>query len=465
MVWSKKGPEKKSYVRIGILLMILFLSVVAYADRSILSISGSAIKDEFGLSSIQLGFILSAFSWAYVIGQIPGGLFLDRFGAKRVYGVTLVLWSLSTLAMGFVGEFERGMASALMIMFSLRFLLGLIEAPSFPANARVTIMWFPKAERGRASSLFASSQYFAVAIFSPLSGWLVSEFGWQWPFFVLGIIGVAAFFVWMAFMREPRHHPLVSQQELDHIIDGGGLVDIDSVHERKAKSRLSRATVNGLLTNRMLWCAYLGQYCIIALSYFFITWFPIYLVQARGMDILHAGFATIAPALCGFAGGIFGGYISDYLFLKGWSLSWARKAPYIVGMLMAATLIGAAVIDSNVWIVAIMSFAFFGKGVAAGAGTWTVISDTAPKEAVGLAGAIFNCVGNIAGIVTPILFGYIVAITGDYSMGLLFVGAHCILGALLFLFVMGPIERVRKDPTDAALEKSVAFKAGHPLSR
>lgn len=465
MMLSKNGTEKKSYVRIGILMMILFLSVVAYADRSILSISGSAIKDEFGLSSIQLGFILSAFSWAYVIGQIPGGLFLDRFGAKKVYGVTLVLWSLSTLAMGFVGEFEQGAANAIFIMFSLRFLLGLIEAPSFPANARVTIMWFPKAERGRASSLFASSQYFAVAIFSPLSGWLVSAFGWQWPFLVLGVIGVAAFFVWMTFMREPRHHPMVSQQELNHIIDGGGLVDIDSIHERKAKSRLSRATVNGLLTSRMLWCAYLGQYCIIALSYFFITWFPIYLVQARGMDILHAGFATVAPAICGFAGGIFGGYISDYLLLRGWSLSWARKTPYIVGMIMAASLIGAAVIDSNVWIVAIMSFAFFGKGVAAGAGTWTVISDTAPKEAIGLAGAIFNCVGNVAGIATPILFGYIVAMTGNYGMGLLFVGAHCIIGALLFLFVMGPIERVKKGQSEMTKNQGIDFLDGHKAHR
>jgi ACS family glucarate transporter-like MFS transporter len=142
-----------SHVRIWILMLILFLSVIAYADRSILSIAGGAIKDEFGLSPIQLGFVLSAFSWAYVIGQIPGGLFLDRFGTKKVYGITLVLWSISTLAMGFIGEFSQGVTSALIIMFSLRFALGLIEAPSFPANARVAIMWFPKSERGRASSL------------------------------------------------------------------------------------------------------------------------------------------------------------------------------------------------------------------------------------------------------------------------------------------------------------------------
>jgi ACS family glucarate transporter-like MFS transporter len=344
--------------------------------------------------------------------------------------------------MGFIGEFSQGVTSALIIMFSLRFALGLIEAPSFPANARVAIMWFPKSERGRASSLFASSQYFAVAIFSPLSGWLVSEFGWPWPFFVLGLIGICAFFAWLWYMKEPRQHPHVSRQELDYIIDGGGLIDIDSTAVRKDKHRLSRATFRKLLTNRMLWCAYIGQYCTIALSYFFITWFPIYLVQARGMDILHAGFATIAPALFGFAGGISGGIISDYLIRTGWSVSWARKTPYIVGMLMAATLIAAAVANSNFWVIAIMSFAFYGKGVAAGAGTWAIISDTAPKEAVGLAGAIFNCVGNIAGIVTPIIFGYLVAITGSYSLGLVFVGAHCLVAAFCFLFIMGPVVRV-----------------------
>lgn len=447
-----------SHVRLWILMLILFLSVIAYADRSILSIAGGAIKDEFGLSPIQLGLVLSAFSWAYVIGQIPGGLFLDRFGTKKVYGITLVLWSISTLAMGFIGEFSQGVTSALIIMFSLRFALGLIEAPSFPANARVAIMWFPKSERGRASSLFASSQYFAVAIFSPLSGWLVSAFGWPWPFFVLGMIGICAFFAWMWYMKEPRQHPHVSRKELNYIIDGGGLIDIDSTAVRKDKNRLSRATFRKLLTNRMLWCAYIGQYCTIALSYFFITWFPIYLVQARGMDILHAGFATIAPALFGFAGGISGGIISDYLIRSGWSVSWARKTPYIVGMLMAATLIAAAVANSNFWVIAIMSFAFFGKGVAAGAGTWAIISDTAPKEAVGLAGAIFNCVGNIAGIVTPIMFGYLVAITGSYSLGLVFVGAHCLVAAFCFLFIMGPVVRVGgEEPED------VDYKLTHGL--
>src|SRR4051794_2817520 len=173
--------EKRTRIRLWILAIILFLSTVAYADRSILSISGSGIKDEFGLSPVQLGFILSAFSWAYVLGQIPGGLILDRFGTKTVYGVTLVLWSVSTFLMGLVGKFTTEVTTAVTLFFGLRFALGLIEGPSFPANARVAVMWFPKSERGRATSLFASASYFAVGIFSPLSGWLVSQFGWPWP--------------------------------------------------------------------------------------------------------------------------------------------------------------------------------------------------------------------------------------------------------------------------------------------
>ena len=438
----KAAVERKIGVRVWILGLILFLSGVAYADRSILSIAGSGIKQEFGLTTVQLGYILSAFSWAYVLGQVPGGLLLDRLGTKHVYAVTLVLWSLSTFLIGFVGELATSVSTAVVLFFSLRFALGFIESPSFPANARITAMWFPKSERGRASSLFSSSQYFAVAIFSPFAGWLVSDFGWPWPFFVLGTVGVMAAFVWMRFMDEPRKHPKMSQAELDYIVQGGALVDIDSVRHRKAAGRLSAGAFSSLLTNRMLWCAYLGQYCIIALSYFFITWFPIYLVQARGMDIMQAGFATVAPSLFGFAGGISGGFISDYLIEIGWSVSWARKMPFIIGMLMASMLALASFLDSNAIIIALMSFAFYGKGVAAGAGTWAVVSDTAPKEAVGLAGSIFNCIGNIAGIVTPIVFGYIVAATGNYGAGLYFVGAHCIVAAFLFLFVMGTIERV-----------------------
>ncbi|KAA5610129.1 MFS transporter [Rhodovastum atsumiense] len=430
-------------VRYTILAVILLLATIAYADRAILSISAAGIKKEFGLSAIQLGYVLSAFSWAYVVGQIPGGLLLDRFGTKKVYGTALVLWSVATFLIGVIGEITAEVSIAVALLFALRFAVGLIEGPSFPANARVAVMWFPKGERGLATSVFACASYVAVAIFSPISGWLVSMFGWPAPFFALGVLGVFAAVVWAVVMRTPRNHPGVSQAELDHIIAGGALVDIDSKKELQVRQHASWAIVRTLLGNRMLWCAYIGQYCGVALSYFFITWFPIYLVQGRGMNIMQAGFATFVPSVAGFLGGMVGGATSDALIRHGWSVSWARKTPYIVGMMVGASLVLAAFTEDNALIVALMALAFFGKGVAVGAGTWAVVSDTAPKEAVGLAGSIFNCIGNIGGIVTPIIFGYLVQATGGYSVGLYFVAAHCVVAALVYLLVMGRIERVQ----------------------
>src|ERR1700712_912328 len=440
---NEVAEQRPTRVRYMMLALILFLATVAYADRAILSIAAPGIKTEFGLSAVQLGYILSAFSWAYVVGQIPGGLLLDRFGTKAVYLIALVLWSVATFLIGFVGKMTADLSIAIGLLFALRFAVGLIEGPSFPANARVAVMWFPNDERGLATSLFASASYFAVAIFSPLSGWLVSLFGWPAPFFALGLVGLAAAVIWVLAMREPRKHPWMSKSELDHIIAGGALVDIDSQQELRSRPHVSWKLVSALLGNRMLWCAYIGQYCVIALSYFFITWFPIYLVQARGMNVMQAGFATFVPAVAGFLGGMTGGVLSDTLIRRGWSVSWARKTPYIVGMAVGSSLVLAAFTESNVMIVALMAVAFFGKGAAAGAGTWAIVSDTAPREAVGLAGSIFNCVGNVGGIVTPIIFGYIVEATGGYNVGLYFVAAHCVVAALVYLLLMGRIERVQ----------------------
>ncbi|WP_144149078.1 MFS transporter [Paraburkholderia sp. BCC1884] len=441
--YAATDSSRLTRTRFTILATILLLATVAYADRAILSIAGPGIAKEFSLNHIQLGYVLSAFSWAYVIGQIPGGLLLDRLGTKAVYGATLVMWSVATILVGFVGKITSDVSIALGLLFALRFALGFIEAPSFPANSRVTVMWFPKDERGLATSLFASASYFAVAIFSPLAGWLTAKFGWPAPFFALGLIGIASAGVWVRVMHEPRRHPRVSQAELDHMVAGGAMVDIDSTQERSSRPAVSGQALRVLLSNRMLWCSYIGQYCVIALSYFFITWFPIYLVQARGMNIMEAGLATMVPAIAGFVGGIAGGVISDWLIRRGWSVSWARKTPYIVGMAVGCCLIFSAFTESNTVIVLLMTIAFFGKGAAAGAGTWAIVCDTAPREAVGLAGAIFNCVGNIGGIVTPIVFGYIVQATGGYTAGLYFVAAHCLVAAVIYLLFMGKIERVK----------------------
>jgi len=199
-----------------------------------------------------------------------------------------------------------------------------------------------------------------------------------------------------------------------------------------------------LLKQRMLIGIFLGQYCINVLTWFFLTWFPIYLVRERGMSILQVGFVAVLPALCGFLGGILGGWISDGLLRRGRSLSAARKIPIVAGLLLSTAIVGCNYVDTQWAVIALMSLAFFGKGV--GALGWAVMSDVAPKEATGLAAGLFNTCGNLAGIVMPIVIGYILKWTGSFEGALVYVGAHALLAVVSFLVIVGDIRRIELPP-------------------
>ncbi|MFK3722561.1 MFS transporter [Pseudomonas monteilii] len=428
---------KKTHVRYLILLMLFLVTTINYADRATISIAGSALQKDLGIDAITLGYIFSAFGWAYVLGQIPGGWLLDRFGSKKVYALSIFTWSLFTVLQGFVGYLP--VANAIVALFMLRFLVGFAEAPSFPGNARIVAAWFPTAERGTASAIFNSAQYFATVLFAPLMGWIVHSWGWEHVFVVMGGLGIVFSLVWLKLIYNPKEHPMISAGELEHIERNGGLVDMDK----------PRAAGNGgpkwgyirqLLTSRMMLGIYLGQYCINAITYFFLTWFPVYLVQDRGMSILKAGFIASLPAICGFVGGVLGGVISDHLLRRGNSLTFARKAPIVIGLLLSTTMVICNYVDAEWMVVAIMALAFFGKGL--GALGWAVVSDTSPKQIAGLSGGMFNTFGNIASITTPIIIGYIISATGSFKWALVYVGANALVAVFSYLVIVGPIKRI-----------------------
>ncbi len=432
-------PHGATRARWGILAMLFVITTLNYADRATISIAGPEISKALSLSPVQMGYIFSAFAWSYVIAQLSGGWLLDRFGSKVTYFFSIFLWSVFTLFQGAVGFLTGGLAVA--ALFALRLLVGTAEAPSFPGNSRITSAWFPKQERGLAAAIFNSAQYFATVLFAPIMGWLVHSYGWQSVFYVMGALGVVLAFVWLKTIYGPREHPRISASELQYIRDGGGLVDLDSrPASEKTREVDTWACIKELLANRMLLGVYIGQYCITTLTYFFLTWFPVYLVQERGMSILKAGFVASLPAVCGFLGGIAGGWLSDRLARRGLSLSVSRKVPIVLGMLMSMSMIACNYIATDILVVAVMSLAFFGKGV--GALGWAVVSDTSPKEAGGLSGGLFNTFGNAAGITTPIVIGYIVQGTGSFAGALVFVGANAALAIASYLFVVGEIKRV-----------------------
>lgn len=433
---------KRSKTRYLILLLIFVITTFNYADRATLSVTGSAMRAEFGFDAIRMGYIFSAFSWAYLLSQLPAGWLLDRFGARRVYAASIFLWSLFTLLQSSIGLLGSA-ATAVTALFALRFMMGAAEAPAFPANAKVVASWFPTKERGTASAIFNSAQYFAAVVFTPLMAWLTHAFGWHHVYIVMGIAGLLLALTWLSVMKNPADHPRVNRQELDYIEEGGGLVH---GHRRGAAGGAARSgqigwpVVRQLLTNRMLLGVYLAQYCINVLTYFFLTWFPIYLVQARHMTILKAGFVASLPAICGFAGGVLGGVISDALLRRDTSLTVARKLPIVGGMLLSSCIIGCNYVDTDWLVVALMSLAFFGKGI--GALGWAVVADTSPKEAIGLSGSIFNMFGNVAGIVTPIVIGYLVAETGSFNGALAFVGINALVTVFSYLVIVKDIRRV-----------------------
>ncbi|MCX8477463.1 MAG: MFS transporter [Sphingomonas sp.] len=430
--------SRPTHVRHAIIALIFVITAVNYADRATFSIAGSAAAIELGLDPVQTGFILSAFAWAYVLAQVPGGLLLDKFGTRRVYAAAIALWSLFTALQGFTGMIA--LLPAVATLFALRFLVGLAEAPSFPGNARLVAAWFPSAERGTASAIFNSAQYFSLVAFAPLMGWLAHSFGWRSVFWVMGALGLIATAMFLRFIHSPARHPRINQAERDHIEAGGGLIHMEDGGAGSAAA-FDWGNVGKLIANRMMLGIYLGQYCINVLTYFFVTWFPIYLVKERGLNVMEAGFAAAAPALCGFVGGLAGGYVSDRILKRTGSLDWARKGPLVVGMLLATAIIGCVWAEQEWLVVTLMSVAFFGKGVASLG--WAIMADVAPRRLAGLSGGVFNMFGNMAGIVTPIVVGFIVAATGSFDWALVFVGAHCLLTIFAFLVIAGPIRRMQ----------------------
>ncbi|NVD74845.1 MFS transporter [Duganella sp. BJB1802] len=431
-------PTKASRVRWLILAILFAVTTINYADRATIAIAGPELKKLLGLSPVQMGFVFSAFAWSYVLAQLPGGWLLDRFGSKRTYFFSIFLWSSFTMLMGTVG-FLTG-AAAVSTLFCLRLLIGAAEAPSFPGNSRLSSAWFPTAERGTAAAIFNSAQYFATVLFAPLMGWLVHSFGWESVFYVMGGLGIVMSFIWRKTVYGPKDHPAINAAELAYIEAGGALVDLESKDKAVATTRLDTwSCIRQLLGNRMLLGVYIGQYCINTLTYFFLTWFPVYLVSERHMTILKAGFVAALPAVAGFLGGVLGGLISDRLIKSGKSLSIARKTPIVGGMLLAMSMIVCNYVDADWLVVLVMSLAFFGKGI--GALGWAVVADTSPKEAGGMSGALFNTFGNTAGITTPIVIGYILQETGSFAGALVFVGANAAVTVLCYVLMVGEIKR------------------------
>jgi MFS transporter, ACS family, D-galactonate transporter len=411
---------------------MLFVTVaINYLDRSNLSVAATDLAHDLRLDPARLGVIFSGFGWAYVLSQVPGGWLVDRIDPRRLYALACMLWSLATLAQGFAATF--------IALLGFRLLLGVFEAPAFPICNKLVTCWFPEQERAGAIGFYTSGQYIGLAFLTPLLALAQKHLGWRAVFFLTGALGMLWAIFWFTAYRDPKESRRLNDAERNHIRSGGGMVD--GTPAQAPHRHVDRADLVFVLSQRKLWGLYLGQFGLNAVPWFFLTWFPTYLVTTQHVNLLQAGIFTSLPFLAAFFGVLSGGLLSDFLVRRGIPVSLARKGPIVAGMVLSTTMILANYNKDPRWVVFFMAVSFFGNGFASI--TWVLVSLVAPTRLLGLTGGVFNFVGNLSSIVVPIVVGFMVKYSG-FSAALALVAAIALGGALSYIVLVGEIVRIER---------------------
>jgi sugar phosphate permease len=294
--------QKRTKARGVVALLLWSATVINYLDRTNLSVAAPVLSKQFHITPTEMGLILSAFFWSYALFQIPSGWIADKIGQRVTFAMAVTWWSLATAAMAF----GRGVGS----FIGIRVIMGLGEASVYPCSVGVTSKWFRDNERVKVTALFDSGARVGTAVTMPLVVWLMTKFSWELPFIVSGAIGVVWAVIWLWYYRDPEKHKYINQAELNYIREGQ--VKHDGVDNERPLKWYQ------LFYYRNVWMMTIGFFMLSYSIYFFITWMPTYLVQARGMKLMTMGFVAMIPPLAAIVAELFGGWLSDYLYSKGY---------------------------------------------------------------------------------------------------------------------------------------------------
>ena len=420
---SVKIPRR----RWGIALLLGFGVLVNYFDRVNLSVSRDALQDAFGISAVMFGYLSSAYNWTYALLQLPSGLLLDRFGVRRVGIVSTIIWSIASFAAAISGGIGA--------LFGSRLLLGVGEAPTFPAYAKATGYWFPKNERSLATATFDAAAKFSSAIGIPILGLVLVHFGWRWNFAVTGVISVVFLALFYTYYRNPGEDKLLSGTEREYIARGGSQPE-DRAHAAKG------APLAYLLQQRRVWGLALGFASYNYSFYLLLTWLPSYLSTVHHVDLLHSAVYTSVPWLIATATDlVVGGWLVDALIQRGWNPVRVRQFVLIGGTALGLGVLGAANANGAVSALFWISVALGGLSAASPVG-WSIPSLVAPKESVGTVGGILNFCNQLSGIAAPIVTGYVVQATHSFFWAFAAAGIFLLIGIAGYIFLLGSMEPV-----------------------
>ncbi len=398
--------------RIWAVCLLVIAGCVNYLDRSAVAVGNPEIRHDLGLSFEQMGLLLSAFAWAYGLAQIPAGLAVDRFGARRALGAGLVLWSIAQLSAGFVGTLGQFVAA--------RIGLGLGESPMYIGGTRVCADWFALKARALPISIFNSSSALAPALAPPLLTLLMVALGWRAMFLVAGAAGLAVALAWLMLYREPAEAG-VPEADLATIHAGDG----------EPTDMLGLPQLLWLLKYRTSWGMFLGFFGVVYLSWMYATWLPGYLETQRHLSISAAGGLSAIPLAAGFVGAVAGGYFAEFLGRR-MDASAACRLPVIVGMLAAGalTVLGALAPSTGVAL-ACMAGGLFAANVASSCG-WALAAVVVPNNAVAGLEAVQNVGGSLGGAMAPFVTGAVVQQGGSFIPAFLLAGAIAVSSALFY---------------------------------
>ena len=420
------SDPRRTNVRWVILALLFAMSFVAYVLRTNMSIAGESLMGDLGLSTIQLGMVLSAFAWGYAIFQFPGGIFGQIVGSRRTLTVIAVLWGVLTLATGMVpGTAIASTTMILSMLIALRFLIGVTQAPLFPVFGGGTIgAWFPVSGWAFPNGLTSTGLTLGAAATAPLVAWLMETLGWRESFFVTAPMAFLIAGIWWWYARDtPADHPRVGKYELD-LINSDRPSPERPIDHKSAWKRVIR--------NRDILLLAASYFCMNYVFYIFFNWFFIYLVDVRQFEILEGGFYAAAPWMVGAVAASVGGLWCDRLCRR-IGPRWGYRIPGIVGLSFVAGLLFLGATAENPYVAVVLLSLSFGFTQLTEGSYWAASISVAGKHASAAAGVLNtggNVVGGIGALLVPLTaeaFGWVPALaTGS---------VFALLGVVLWLFV------------------------------
>jgi len=416
-------------LRVRMIGLLFILAVVNLLLRNNLSAAADSIGREYSLTAAQIGWIIGSFNLTYALLQIPGGVFGDKFGARKALMICAVTWGALTFLTGFAPQlFAASATGAIASLMIVRLLMGAAQAPLFPMVGVMVARWFPAGRWAVPNAVLNTALTLGQAAMGPLFTYLIVEFGWREAFYIVSPLAFVAAGLWWWYARStPREHPAITQDELD-FIETTGIADTGATQEVPLREVM-------LSRNVLLLAA--GYFCSNYVFYIFSNWLIEYLVKERGYSLLTSGLLSSLPFLTGAVLATVGGVISDSLSRR-IGATWGCRLPSMIALILVAGFLLGGVYSTDPYLALTLLSLCFGFQQFAEGAFWSATTFCAGPHA-GTAGGVLNTGGNLPGLLAPFI-GFLVDKWGwltAFASGALF----ALIGAALWMFVKLPESR------------------------